>query len=166
MLKKIQHDNSKKWILWVILTLTFLALTFVEIPYLQNSTVTPKWIIIGFLCFQLYFVKSQRVTQVNKGLIIWFIFVLQYGLQCFRSYNFWDSLVYVIPLLIVPIFTYLLACKLDEVRQFYSKLSLLLILIIIIVLTTYPQIIIIIEIIIFIIIIISFIPKIIFWFLL
>ena len=103
MLKKIQHDNSKKWILWVILTLTFIGVSFIEFPYLQNSTVTPKWILISLLCFPLYFIKTQRAIKFNAVLIIWCVFALQYGLQCFRSYNFWDSLVYVIPLLIVPI---------------------------------------------------------------
>lgn len=130
VIKENLNNLTKKRLLWLALFFMFLGLTFIELPFMQNSTVTPKWLAVSFLIIPLCFLKSERLTKINLSLFVWLTFVLQYGLQCFRSYNFWDSLVYIIPLTIVPIFIYLLANKIVDLKQFYHKLSLLIMIVI------------------------------------
>jgi O-antigen ligase len=70
----------------------------------------------------LFLGKKERIPWSNAW-SIWFLFVAFYLLLCFWSFNFWDSLVRVIPWVIAPLAVILLRREEEELSVFYSKIA-------------------------------------------
>lgn len=115
-LKLIQNILPTALTSFILLTITYLYY-----PYIQNYSNTPKWVILSTIgAIDFIFIKP---IYYNKRLFYWLLFVLQYFIQCFYSYNFWDAFAYGIPLIIAPILVLLTIKKEITFSKFSRKLA-------------------------------------------
>jgi O-antigen ligase len=90
--------------LWSVLTsLVLVVLTYLYYNGIQSYSTTPKWIGLAILGIILIFTTRKQPIVWSTGLTIWSLFVVQYLLQCFASYNFHEALTHAIPLIIGPV---------------------------------------------------------------
>lgn len=120
--KKIIEELKSSNLL-VFSVLLFGGLFFVEFESIQNYSTTPKWIYLGCLGVVMALIGRKQQIPWSLGIKIWSAFVALYLVQCFGSYNFWDSLVRAIPLVIAPLLVLLLRREETDNSPFYSKIS-------------------------------------------
>ncbi len=98
---------------------------FLYLPIIQNYSLTPKWIGLTIASVVLVILNGRYLkSSPSKLMISWWVFVVVCIASCFRSYNFWDSLLHLSPLIIAPIAVGLIKLKIENIESFYSKLSL------------------------------------------
>ncbi|MFT4600575.1 MAG: O-antigen ligase, partial [Arenicella sp.] len=107
--------------------LIFAISIYLYAPVIQNYSLTPKWISLLILGVVLTFFSASKLSNRPSFIMsIWMMFVLVCCLQCFRSYNFWDSLLHLTPLILGPLLIGLLASMIKNRHDFLAKLALLL----------------------------------------
>jgi O-antigen ligase/tetratricopeptide (TPR) repeat protein len=112
-----------------LMTLAFLlfgGLVYLYYPKIQNYSATPKWIFVAvFSLIILFFGKNVKIPW-SAALTTWFLFVILYLIQSYWSYNFWDAVVRTIPLILAPLSVVLLYREASDLKEFYSKTSVVL----------------------------------------
>lgn len=121
---KEKADITKNRLSGLFILILFMALIYLSYPEIQNYSTTPKWIFLGGFGVLVLFFENKKNLPWSLGLTIWFLFVVNYLIQCNWSYNFWDSFVRAIPLLISPIIVLLLVRLEGRLIEFYQKLAL------------------------------------------
>jgi O-antigen ligase len=85
--------------------LLLIALVYTYIPFTQEYSTTPKWLLVTSLTLMASFFLSNTVSIKEIGTHVWvwlgLIFCMLIG--SFFSYNFWDAISQVIPLAIALI---------------------------------------------------------------
>ena len=107
----------------IVLTVCFGAVIYTYYPFIQNYSTTPKWIVLSFFGIIFSVIKIKTPIRLSWGVIIWSLFVIQYILQCFRAYNFWDSLLHSMPLIIAPLIGLVITKYIHDLNHFYRKMS-------------------------------------------
>jgi len=108
----------------LFISLLFLALIYLYYPQIHNYSTTPKWLFLGSFGILALFFGNKKAIPWSTGLSIWFLFVLNYLILCYWSYNFWDSVVRAIPLILSPLVVLVIAKEEIEYRVLYGKIAL------------------------------------------
>lgn len=121
-------ENLKSnYFFYGFLILTIAVVNYLEFPFIQNSTVTPKWVLLSLLVFGFsLFKKKATHFYFSNTLILWAAFILLYLANCFNSYNFWDSISNSIPFVIAPLLIISLYNQSNNIKHFYQSVSLVL----------------------------------------
>lgn len=113
-----------------LLVLSFASIIYLYFPYIQNYSATPKWIVLALIGLIFSFTSDNKRTKSSGNLTIWYFFVLIVILQCFRSYNIWDSLTDSIPLLIAPLLMKVIKEQVNHIEDFYRIVATILVILI------------------------------------
>jgi O-antigen ligase len=88
---------------YLIIALICIGLVYVSYSGIQNYSVTPRWIYFSILILLVIWLKKGLTIPLSLPIIFWFSFVLVYIISSYWSYNFWNSIVRSIPLILAPI---------------------------------------------------------------
>jgi len=98
---------------------------FLYLPIIQSYSLTPKWIALTGVSLALVFLNASHFkSSLSKLMYLWWLFVVLCIFSCFRSYNFWDSLLHLSPLIIAPLVVGQIRHRIESFESFYSKLAL------------------------------------------
>ena len=107
----------------IILVLLFSTLIYLYYPFIQNYSNTPKWIAIGTFMVVLAMFSWKKKIPWSIGMSIWFLFVLNYLIQCYWSYNFWDSVVRATPFILSPLAVITVVRYNTNLKSFYGTIA-------------------------------------------
>ena len=117
-------NKENDLIFTVMVSLVFIVTIYLYYPFVQNYSTTPKWVVLSLLSIFFYSIGNKKI-KISWGLIIWILFVFQFILQSFRSYNFWEAITHSIPLILAPVIVQILIANSKGVMSFYKKLALI-----------------------------------------
>ena len=109
----------------LLVSFLFLALIYLYYPQIHNYSTTPKWLFLGVFGVFALLIGNKKNIPWSFGLSVWFLFILYYLIACNWSYNYWDSLVRAIPLILSPLMVVALAKQEDNPSVIYEKVALI-----------------------------------------
>ncbi len=110
----------------LMILLVFLIVIYLYFPYIQNYSTTPKWVLLLVVSLIFFILKFRKEVSVSMGLLLWSLFIFQYFIQCAGSYNFWDSVLHGIPLILAPFTVVTMSKYISKTDEFYRQLALVL----------------------------------------
>lgn len=102
---------QKHSITFLVSIIIGVGMLYVEYDHIQNYSTTPKWLfIIATILIGSLFLKNEQLKWSWANLL-WFLFVFYCAINAFRSYNFFDAIVRLVPLVVGPIVVSFIANK-------------------------------------------------------
>lgn len=119
----MKTEKSTRTYSGVFLVLLFASVIYLYYPEIQNYSTTPKWLFLAVLSvFPVLFLKNKRLLW-SLGMGIWFLFVLQFLMACYWSYNFWDAVTRSVPLIIAPILVTGIGSSEENFKRLFEKMG-------------------------------------------
>lgn len=113
--------SSKAEFYWkVIIVILLTTVAYLYSNSIQSFSLTPKFLVASILLLTLWFVNFRHKKKLSWSIAftLWYVFLLQYIIQCWNSYNYWDSLFDSVPMILGPMLILFLYKKWDVERMF------------------------------------------------